>query len=314
MRQAVRWIAALGVAVALLSSVAAQAQAPTDLVADVRAATGAGDFPKAEAIVAAARAERGDTPEALAALSWLARGALAAKDLDTANRYATETYRLVEQALKTTALDSDAFLQTALGAAIETRALVQVERGNLSDAVYNLGRELEIFRDTGIHKRLEKNINLLTLEGQPAPALVTDEHLDRATPGADELRGKVVLLFFWAHWCPDCKAQSPIIAGLLDKYRAQGLVVVAPTQRFGYVANNAPATPDEELRYIVEIRDIYYPFLKGEAVPVSDANHKRYGVSSTPTLALVDREGIVRVYHPGRMTEEELDEAIRKLL
>ena len=90
--------------------------------------------------------------------------------------------------------------------------------------------------------------------------------------------------------------------------------MVAPTQRYGYVVAGRAAAPDEELQHIVKVRDTYYSFLRSEPVPLSDANHKRYGVSSTPTIVLLDRKGIVRVYHPGRMTEEELEAAIRRLL
>ena len=43
-------------------------------------------------------------------------------------------------------------------------------------------------------------------------------------------------------------------------------------------------------------------------------NHTRYGVSTTPTLVLVDRRGIVRLYHPGNMTEEELSAVIEPAL
>jgi hypothetical protein len=49
-------------------------------------------------------------------------------------------------------------------------------------------------------------------------------------------------------------------------------------------------------------------------VPVSERTLRQYGVSTTPTLALVDRQGIVRLYRPGNMTEADLDAAIRKLL
>jgi thiol-disulfide isomerase/thioredoxin len=131
---------------------------------------------------------------------------------------------------------------------------------------------------------------------------------------AKALEGKVVVLFFWAHWCPDCKVEGPILAKLYAKYRAAGLAIVAPTQRFGYVAGGAPATPDEEFRYMETVRDKYYPFLAGVPVPVSVANHQRYGVSSTPTVVLLDRQGIVRLYHPGSLTEEELEAQLRPLL
>jgi hypothetical protein len=62
------------------------------------------------------------------------------------------------------------------------------------------------------------------------------------------------------------------------------------------------------------VRDKYYPFLAGVPVPVSVANHQRYGVSSTPTVVILDRQGIVRLYHPGQLTEDELEAQLRPLL
>ncbi|MBI4266274.1 MAG: TlpA family protein disulfide reductase [Acidobacteria bacterium] len=288
--------------------------AQSDIVADVRAAIAAKDFARGQAVVDDYRSARGATPEMIEALSWLARGTFAAGLLDQAAQYSVDTYELAVAALRTRRLEDDVHLRTALGAAIETDALVRAARGDRSSAVYFLERELETYRDSPIHKRLQKNLNLLTLEGRPAPALDAREYLGPPVPALDRLKGNVVLLFFWAHWCPDCKAQGPIIERLLAKYRLQRLRVVAPTQRFGYIVSGQDAPPDAELRHIVSVRDEYYGFLRNEPVPVSDANHKRYGVSSTPTLALVDRQGIVRLYRPGRMTEEELEAAIRKLL
>jgi thiol-disulfide isomerase/thioredoxin len=163
-------------------------------------------------------------------------------------------------------------------------------------------------------KRIQKNINLLTLEGHPAPRLDVSESIGPKPPSFDALKGKVVVLFFWAHWCPDCKIEGPILAKLYARYQTQGLAIVAPTQRFGYVARGAAAPPDEELRYIVQVRDEYYPFLAQVPVPLAVANHERYGVSSTPTVVIVDRKGMIRRYHPGRMTEEELEQQVRSLL
>ncbi len=309
-----RIMSALALIAGLSAGIVAAGQSGTNLIPDVRAAIAAKDFARGDALLAQYRAARGVTPESIAAASWLARGTFAAGQLDQAARYAAETHELALAALRTRRLDEDAHLQTALGAAIEVDALVRAARGDRSSAVYFLQRELETYRNSPIHKRIQKNINLLSLEGQPAPPLESREHLGPRVPGFDQLKGKVVLLFFWAHWCPDCKAQAPIIARLSEKYGAQGLTLVAPTQRFGYIVAGQTAPAEEELRHIERVRDEYYPFLRDGAVPLSDANHTRYGVSSTPTLALVDRQGIVRVYHPGQMTEQDLDAAIRRLL
>ena len=64
----------------------------------------------------------------------------------------------------------------------------------------------------------------------------------------------------------------------------------------------------------MQVRDEYYPFLAKLPVPTTAANHERYGVSSTPTVVILDRGGIVRLYHPGRLTEEELEQHLGPLL
>jgi thiol-disulfide isomerase/thioredoxin len=122
-----------------------------------------------------------------------------------------------------------------------------------------------------------------------------------------------VLVFFWAHWCPDCKQEYAILTQIEKEYAAQHLAIVAPTQRYGYTARGEEAGPVEELKYIDEVRHKFYPDLLNIPAPISEENFKNYGASTTPTLVLIDRQGIVRLYHPGAMTLEELRAALNKL-
>ena len=197
---------------------------------------------------------------------------------------------------------------------IEAQARELTEHGARSEAVYALQRALETNRDAALRARIEADIGLFSLEGRPAPPLETGLHIGARVPALKELDGKVVLLFFWAHWCADCKAESATVEALLEKYRARDVVLIAPTQRYGYIAGGRPASPDKELRYIMQVRDTYYRFMREVAVPVSEANYKQYGVASIPMHVLIDRKGIIRLYQPGRITAEQLDAAIRKLL
>ena len=294
---------------------AAATAKPPNVIAEVRAAIAKDDFAGGERILNEYRATKGTTPEALEALSWLGRGALAAKQLDKAENYALETYDLSVEALKTRKMDDEPRLPIAIGAAIEVRAHVHAERGARADAIYLLQQELASYRTTSIRTRIQKNINLLSLEGKAAPALDSPEYLGTVAPGAvGALKGKPVVLFFWAHWCPDCKVMSTVLEALLAKYRDQGLTIVAPTQRYGYVAKRAPAAPAEEMAYMAQVRDQVYPWLAKDWVPVSEENLKNYGASTTPTVVLVDRAGIVRLYHPGQMTMEQIEPHIKAIV
>ena len=296
------------VAVMLIAPVA---RAQTTIVADVRAAIAKNDLKGADELLAKFRQSNGTTPEALAALSWLGRGALASGDNERAAQYSQETRRLVIAMLPSRPLNTNPPLQTALGAAIETEAKAMAATGQRAGGVLFLRQQLDRYRATPIRARIQKNINLLSLEGQPAPPLTAKEHLGAPMPN---MKGRPVVLFFWAHWCPDCKAQAPIIAALESEYRDRGLLVVAPTRRYGYAVAGQDATPAEELAHIEKVRQQYYGTIKNMAVTVSDEDALGYGMDATPTLVLIDRAGKVALYHPGQMTREELVPQIEKLV
>lgn len=264
------------------------------------------DLATAERAVRAARAKGGATPEVAAAISWLGRGALAARQLDRAEAYATEARNLALPMLGVRRIDADPWLATAVGASIEVHAGVLAARGEIPEALAFLRQQLKTWTGTSLTERISKNINLLNLEGKPAPAL--------EGVSLSALRGRPVLLFFWAHWCPDCKADVPVIAAVQRRFAAQRLALVGPTRLYGYAAGGEPATPQAERQYIELIRQHYYAPLGAFPAPVSRANFQTYGASTTPTIVLVDRGGIVRYYHPGAVTEAELSARVQAVL
>ena len=284
------------------------------LVNDVRGLIGRHDFAGAERVARAYQAQTGATSELAAALSWLARGALDAKRFDQAESYAAETRKLALELLDTRKLDGDHWLPTALGASIEVHAQALAARGERPEAIAFLRQQLDLFGATSIHERIRKNINLLTLEGKPAPPLEENDWLGPKPASLAALRGHPVLLFFWAHWCPDCKAEAPVLASLRNTYGPQGLVLIGPTRLYGYVAGGEEAAPAAEKQYIEQVRRRYYAALADMPVPLSAANFPTYGASTTPTLILIDRAGVVRFYHPGAASEAELSARIQALL
>ena len=67
------------------------------------------------------------------------------------------------------------------------------------------------------------------------------------------------------------------------------------------------------MRYIEAVRRQFYSDLSDMPVPVSSANLLAYGASTTPTLVLLDANGVVRFYHPGAVSEAELVRRIEAL-
>jgi thiol-disulfide isomerase/thioredoxin len=285
-----------------------------DIIMDVRIALSQGNYAAADSQLQNYRAAHGVDPGYLEALSWMARAALSAQRLDQAGSYAKQTEASAHQLLHHRALDAEPHLPLALGAALEVQAQMLAARGENAQAVALLRRSLATYGNTSLRSRLQKNLNLLGLAGQPAPPLSTAEYLGITPTSLAQMRGSPVLLFFWAHWCGDCKHEGPIIAQLRVDFASQGLKVAAPTQLYGYAAYGEDAKPKDELAYIARVWQHYYPGLQEVPVPVSKVNFDKYGASTTPTLVLIDRKGRVALYHPGAMSYDELRAAIEKAL
>jgi len=301
-----------GCALVFLCGVLASAQG--DLVAEIRARLAQNSFPAAESELRSYKNQRGVTPEYLEALSWMARGEAAANQWDQAEQYATETRSLAEQQLASSKrkLDAEPHLPIALGAAYEVLAQTAAEKGQHAKAVRLLRSALTRYGNTSIRARLQKNLNLLALVGQPAPPLQVTQYLGPKPPSPASLKGSPVLLFFWAHWCVDCKAEVPVIARLRQEFAPEGLVVIGPTQLYGYAAQGAGATAEQERAYIESVRARYYASLQDMPVPLSKKNFDAYGASTTPTLVVLNRAGQVAMYHPGALSYDELRSAVQK--
>jgi len=289
------------------------ASAWAGVVDTVRYALAQNNFSAAESALDSYRGQRGIDAEYAEAYSWLGRAALDQGQLDQAAAYAKQTKAMVLEQLKQRSLDADAHLPIALGAALEVQSQVLAERGQRTQAAALLQSALRTYGNTSIHDRLQKNLNLLSFQGRVAPALKSDESLGAKLPAAAQLKGSPVLLFFWAHWCADCKAEAPIITQLRSEFASKGLQVIGPTRLYGYTAQIEQASPSDELQYIDAVRHRFYSGLMDMPVPVSKYNFEVYGASTTPTLVLLDRGGKVAMYHPGALPYDQLRAEIEKV-
>ena len=133
-----------------------------------------------------------------------------------------------------------------------------------------------------------------------APAWVAED-LAGAPRSLAELRGKVVLLDFWATWCAPCRQEIPEYIALQTRYAGDGLVVVGMS---------LDTLPVEAVREFVRKAGINY------AVVVADSEiAEAYAVEALPTTVLIDREGRIRHRKVGAMPDPKAyAESVRALL
>jgi len=122
------------------------------------------------------------------------------------------------------------------------------------------------------------------------------------TLSSADLRGKVVLIDFWATWCQPCKKEMPGYQKLADTYGARGFVVV------GFKFDNMPDTEDP-LEFAKSIR-IHYPL----AVASDEVRQKFGGIEGLPTTMLYDRAGILRTKVIGFEYTDKIEQALKPLL
>jgi len=115
------------------------------------------------------------------------------------------------------------------------------------------------------------------------------------------LRGKVVLVNFWATWCPPCRKEIPSLVKLQEKYRARGFAVVGVSMDEGGGSLVAK---------FLEKQKVGYPVILGSAELARGFG----GVIGVPASFLVNRKGELIRRYDGFASEDELREAIEALL
>jgi len=149
---------------------------------------------------------------------------------------------------------------------------------------------------------------------EPAPELTVQEWVGREPVTMESLRGKVVLLDFWATWCGPCIYTFPRLRGWHEKYSSSGFEIIGVTQYYGN-ADGKPMTPLQELDFLGEFKKKYkLPY--GFAVSKFGEDNAKFDVNAYPTTILLDRYGIVRYIGIGAGAEESenLEDMIKKLL
>lgn len=166
-----------------------------------------------------------------------------------------------------------------------------------------------------IDSRLKKREKHYKLLGDPAPELpLADQWFPGERRSLSSLKGKVVLLDFWAMWCAPCFDAFPLLTEWHQDFANDGLAILGITRYYGTVSG-MPADHAAELAELRRFRQrerLPYDFVVGDG----QAMQLMYGATGLPTTVLIDRKGIVRYIETGTSDArlEQMREMVVKLL
>lgn len=261
-----------------------------------------------------------DAPSRLRALNDLLNAGLRAFEIYRLDNKQTEADDTLEDLRKTAvSIESNAIFYAAVDKKI--KYLIETRRKPLAlqtytDAISQATKDFSSKTSReDIVRRLKKREKHYKLLGENAPEL-TD--IDKWFPGQPQtfasLRGKVVLLDFWATWCAPCIDALPSLVEWHQNFQKDGLVILGVTRYYGEV-KGIQADMAAEFDFLRQFKKTYnlpYDFV----VAKSQANQINYGASGIPTTVLIDRKGVIRYIESGTSSsrEQEIEKEIEKLL
>lgn len=137
-------------------------------------------------------------------------------------------------------------------------------------------------------------------KAEKIPSVILKD-LNGKTVNLDDFKGKVILLNFWATWCPPCRAEIPELTKWQKEYENQGLQIIGITY---------PPTNRKTVRNFVRQNEINYPILFGS----KKTKELFTTAEAMPFSVVIDRDGQIKDRIEGLIYVEEFDEKIKPLL
>ncbi len=125
--------------------------------------------------------------------------------------------------------------------------------------------------------------------------------LDGDSLTLSDFKGKVIILNFWATWCPPCRMEIPDFVALYDKYEEEGLLIIGV---------NLDKGDTRAVKQFSENYSINYPVVLGNV----DVTQSYGGIRAIPATFIIDKDGNIREKYIGYQSRATFEEAVKRLL
>lgn len=177
---------------------------------------------------------------------------------------------------------------------------------------------------TNIGRRMALEQSHSQLVGKDAFPLSPEAWVNGTPLTAEELKGKVVLLDFWAVWCGPCIATFPHLREWQEKFADKGLVIIGVTNYYKYGWNTTDQrsepvegiTPEQEQAALVEFAKHHELKHRFAVMPAMSDFAEKYGVTGIPQVVVIDRQGKIRLIKVGSGPEnaQAIEAMLERLL
>ncbi len=191
------------------------------------------------------------------------------------------------------------------------------DAGNMDKAREIIKTALTKTTDDRSKKSLQSQLNMLNMIGKPATQLKAAKWLNGHAISFKKLRGKVMLIDFWATWCPPCRQVIPVLANAYDEFKGKGLVVIGYTRFYGFYRDDQKSVGKvDEAKELALTGEFMKRFGMNYPVAIArdDKGFSDYNIESIPTLFFINRKGVIVDVEMGSGDLNKLKTKIKNLV
>jgi thiol-disulfide isomerase/thioredoxin len=167
--------------------------------------------------------------------------------------------------------------------ALERRAMVRRSMLQTKDAIADLQRYVKDFPQGDEIEAVKRYLSYCSEFGKPAPALHADSWIQGDPTTLEAMRGDVVILLFFATWCPHCEEARPAMIELFDRYEPMGVHMIG-------IVDQSQGQTAESVKAMLPVKGYRFPVIMDGKGGTFGAYHG----GKIPDVVLIDRAGRVR--------------------